>query len=557
MSRFKRLLRDTVVMSLITIALLTIIEGGLRLAYFIRNSAVDVVLLPYTAAQDWGVVPPWMDGLRILERDPVLLWKNHSGAKRTYLDVYSPAHVEADRIALLQQFFPAVPASLRGNPVWNVSINSQGFRDREFPREKRRSSFRIVCVGDSWSFGANVSQDRAFPQRVAALLEREHQGAEFDVLNLGVMGYSSRQGLELIKRYVLDLEPDLVLIGFAMNDAIVSGWRDKDAIGRPETAPRRLNRLADFAESYKLVRYWQSRLRHKPWTIGDYLKKVGRSDGTPDAIWTGREASESADYDDFEAVTRVSPRDFEKNLNEMIELVQGRGAGVVLLFNELWDTPYRKIVGKVARAKQVPWVDSKGIVDQARQDAVHALEARLDLRASDSPPTGSKGSVEVIFRVHADRWPVPKALYIAGNHPNLGNNVPNSVALRDDGTNGDQRAGDGVWSYKTSFEPGTRFFYVYTNSGREGQWEGVDVPELRHFVVPSAPGATLYRPIETFGAFPFQADGWHTNAAGYELIAKAIVGVLDKHEKVREHLRRRSVAEGEQKGCPYRKDRSC
>ena len=82
MSRFKRLLRDTVVMSLITIALLTIIEGGLRLAYFIRNSAVDVVLLPYTAAQDWGVVPPWMDGLRILERDPDLEEEGHARLRR-------------------------------------------------------------------------------------------------------------------------------------------------------------------------------------------------------------------------------------------------------------------------------------------------------------------------------------------------------------------------------------------------------------------------------------------------------------------------------------------
>jgi lysophospholipase L1-like esterase len=536
LTTLKRLLRDTLVMSLVTVALLAAIEGGLRLAYFIRNSAVDVVLLPYTAAQDWGVVPPWMDALRILERDPVLLWKNQPGVRRSYLDVYGPAHVESDRIALLQQFVPHVPESLRGNPVWNVSINSQGFRGPDFSLTKRPSSFRIACVGDSWTFGANVSQDRTFPQRVAALLEREHPGVEFEVLNLGVMGYSSRQGLELLKRYVLDLQPDIVLIGFAMNDAIVSGWRDKDAIGRPQTTPGRLNRLLDYAESYKLVRYWQSRLRYKPWTIGDYLEKVGRSDGTRDAIWTGREASESADYDAVEAETRVAPRDYQKNLIEMIDLAQSHGAAAVLLFNELWDTPYRKIVGQVARAKQVPWVDSKGIVDEARQAATRALEERLGLSVSEAPGTSTKSPVNVIFRVHPDRWPVSKALYIAGNHPSLGDTIPNRVALHDDGTHGDQRAGDGVWSYSAAFEPGTRFFYVYTNSGREGQWEGVDVPELRHFIVPAAPGATLYRPIETFGSFPFQADGWHTNADGYELIAKAVVGVLDMHEKLREHL---------------------
>ena len=540
MPGFTRILRDAFVMSLITIALLAVIEGSIRLAYFIRNSAVDVVLLPYTAAQDWGVVPPWMDGLRILERDPVLLWKNQPGAKRAYLDVYGPAHVESDRVALIQQFFPRVPASLRGNPVWNVSINSRGFREREFSPEKGPSTFRIVCVGDSWTFGANVGQDRAFPQRVASLLERQHPGAEFEVLNLGVMGYSSRQGLELMRRYVLDMQPDLVLIGFAMNDAIVSGWRDKDAVGVPQASQQRLNRLLDYAESYKLIRYWHNRAQYRSWTIGDHLDKVARSDGTPDAVWTGREASESADYDALEAVTRVSPRDYEQNLTAMIDLVQGRGADVVLLFNELWDTPYRAIVGQVARAKQVAWVDSKGIVDEARQTAVRALEERLDLNPPDRLASGSTAAVDIVFRVYADRWPVSKALYIAGNHANLGDTVPNRIALHDDGTHGDQRAGDGVWSYRARFEPGARFFYVYTNSGQEGLWEGVDVPELRHFIVPAAPGAALYQPIETFGALPFQADGWHTNSEGYELIAKAIVDVLEKHERVREHLRHRA-----------------
>jgi lysophospholipase L1-like esterase len=526
MTTIKRLLRDVLLMTLLTAASFAIIEMGLRAAYFIRNAVVDVVLLPYTAAQDWGVVPPWIDGLRILERDPVLLWKTRPGVKRAYLDVYGPTRVETDRIALVQQFFPRVPPSLRGNPVWHVSINSRGFRDREFTTTKRPSTFRIVCVGDSWTFGANVDQEDAYPQRVGAMLEREHPG-QFEVLNLGVMGYSSSQGLQFLKRTVLDLQPDLVLIGFGMNDAIVSGWRDKDAVGRADVRNNGAPRVLDHLESYKLANYWRSRLRHKTWTIGDYLKNVARSDGTPDAVWTGRDATESADYDALEAVTRVSPRDYEKNLIDMIDLVQGRGASVALLFNELWATPYRKIVEKVARAKQVPWVDSKGLVDAARQEAERALEMRLDLRPPEGRVSRSNEPIEVVFRVYAGRSRVSTALYVAGNHPSLGNIVPNQIALHDDGTNGDQRAGDGVWSYAVRFEPGKRFFYVYTNSGRPGVWEGVDVPDLRRLVVPAAGGfVPVYRPIETFGAFPLQADGWHTNAIGYDLIAKAVVDVV-------------------------------
>ena len=251
--RARRLLRDTLIIAFNTVVLLAVVEGGLRAAYFVRNSTVDVVVLPYTAAQDWGVLPPWIDALRILEPDPVLLWKNTPGVERTYLDVYGPARVEADRVALLQQFIPRMPESLRSNPVWRVSINAQGFRGPDFAREKPPATFRIVCIGDSWTFGANVDQPDTYPQRLAEILGRRYPGVKFEVLNLGVMGYSSRQGLELLQRNLAGLQTDLLLIGFGMNDAIVQGWRDKDGFGQPQTARLSL-RWADHLESYRLAR---------------------------------------------------------------------------------------------------------------------------------------------------------------------------------------------------------------------------------------------------------------------------------------------------------------
>jgi hypothetical protein len=48
--------------------------------------------------------------------------------------------------------------------------------------------------------------------------------------------------------------------------------------------------------------------------------------------------------------------------------------------------------------------------------------------------------------------------------------------------------------------------------------------------------ATVYRPIETFGKMYMQADGWHTDAAGYELIARAVLEKLKDDEKVKSHL---------------------
>ena len=72
------------------------------------------------------------------------------------------------------------------------------------------------------------------------------------MLNLGVMGYTSRQGLELLRRRVLELEPDFVLIGFGMNDSVVAGWHDRDSVGMPGTEQRGVGFLEQL-ESLRLA----------------------------------------------------------------------------------------------------------------------------------------------------------------------------------------------------------------------------------------------------------------------------------------------------------------
>ena len=48
----------------------------------------------------------------------------------------------------------------------------------------------------------------------------------------------------------------------------------------------------------------------------------------------------------------------------------------------------------------------------------------------------------------------------------------------------------------------------------------------------------IYRPIETFGKVYMQADSWHTNARGYELIANALLEKIKHDEKVKRYIAR-------------------
>jgi len=509
-----------VVSTILTVVALGLVEAGLRAAWALRNSRLEAIALPYVADDDYGPVPPWADSTRVLEGDPALLWRNRAGVERRYVDLFTPMRTEADRIALLRRFQPSLPEFLVHSPRWTIALNSWGFRSREFEVPKPRGRVRIVCLGDSWTFGANVDQDQAYPQRLEALLRRAYPATDAEVLNLGVFGYSSYQGLTLLRRHVQALQPDVVVIGFAMNDSRVPGFRDEDVAGKPPSAVDRAVALAGRSEVVRLGHYLVASALHRPTSLAELLKATDRREDDP------RPARQK--YVGVEAWTRVPLADFERNLTAMIALAREHGADAVLLFNELWaESPYRTAIERVATAAGVPLVDSERLIARARREMEDDVERRLGLTpAAAATRTRAGEAVEVVFRVAADPRAAPRGVFIVGVHPALGALVPNRVAMYDDGTHGDQRGGDGVWSYTASLPPGHRLAYVYTTGGDEGRWEGLDVPAVRTVVVTGPGERRLYRPIESFGKLYLQADAWHTDAAGYELMAGAVFDAL-------------------------------
>ena len=100
---------------------------------------------------------------------------------------------------------------------------------RTIDRLRRRQPLRLLLVGDSISEGYNSSRLSNAPpfcppygEQVAAGLERAYGGRVL-LENHAVAGWSSAQGLEQIRSQRLaDRRPDLVIIGFGMNDAWAS-----------------------------------------------------------------------------------------------------------------------------------------------------------------------------------------------------------------------------------------------------------------------------------------------------------------------------------------------
>jgi hypothetical protein len=106
----------------------------------------------------------------------------------------------------------------------HVKINSRGFRDKEYGK-KAYNVFRILVIGDSHTFGWGVEEQDCWVRLLENMLNKNNitESIRYEVINAGVPGYSNDQELEIF-RMNLDLEPDMVLLGYCIGSDVGENW---------------------------------------------------------------------------------------------------------------------------------------------------------------------------------------------------------------------------------------------------------------------------------------------------------------------------------------------
>ena len=104
--------------------------------------------------------------------------------------------------------------------VTTLSINSDGFRDRNFSVEKPNNTVRIMALGDSFVFGLGVELNDSYPKQLEILLNKNKGEQNYEVLNFGVPGYNTKQEVEMLKEKGLKYKPDIVILGYLGNDIL-------------------------------------------------------------------------------------------------------------------------------------------------------------------------------------------------------------------------------------------------------------------------------------------------------------------------------------------------
>ena len=140
--------------------------------------------------------------------------------------------------------------------AWPVVTNSLGLRSAEISAVKKPAVTRCLCLGDSTTFGNAVAQEATYPSRVQEILSAtDRTGPE--VINAGVGGYNTLQEVGLMERLVPTIRPQIVVIGFFINDIGESLRTNNDKIvdaATGEPSRRGWKRFTPFRLIYALKR---------------------------------------------------------------------------------------------------------------------------------------------------------------------------------------------------------------------------------------------------------------------------------------------------------------
>jgi hypothetical protein len=154
------------------------------------------------------------------------------------------------------------------NSWWEryAKTNSYNYRDIEHKLEKLPDVFRILILGDSQTVGHGIdSLGDTWPKKLESLLNSKLPKKRFEIINSAYRGWNTDTQLyELFKNGFL-FNPDLVLLGFYLNDIpspvhLSCDLRDKNFLGL-------LHKYFPFSNQSKLFNFLNFRINRLQETL--------------------------------------------------------------------------------------------------------------------------------------------------------------------------------------------------------------------------------------------------------------------------------------------------
>jgi len=144
------------------------------------------------------------------------------------------------REAVQEESFPGVRYQFDPNSEFHVSydgnpdgyfdennrlhykLNNYGFRGDDYRMEKQPGTYRIIVLGDSFTFGDGVKDEDTFCLQLQKELRKLNPKVE--VLNFGTSGWNTVDQISYFDQMGYRFNPDLVVVAYVLNDGSHELW---------------------------------------------------------------------------------------------------------------------------------------------------------------------------------------------------------------------------------------------------------------------------------------------------------------------------------------------
>ena len=134
------------------------------------------------------------------------------GVVRSFSKLWNPAAEQLPGLFRPGRHRVAYPVEL----AYEVEINGLGLRGPALSPTKAPGTARVLCLGDSVTFGYYVGDADTYPARLQALLAPSNPGLE--VINGGCGHFSIPDEVRYFHEGLSALQPDVVVLQFCSND---------------------------------------------------------------------------------------------------------------------------------------------------------------------------------------------------------------------------------------------------------------------------------------------------------------------------------------------------
>ncbi|MBN2326156.1 MAG: hypothetical protein JXR73_03310 [Candidatus Omnitrophica bacterium] len=415
----------------------------------------------------------------------------------------------------LRDYFPS--GALQPDPI-PIQTNNFGMRMRNIHLEKSPDAIRIAVMGDSCTFGWMLPEEDSYARTMERILNGAGQD-QFEALNFGIPGYTSFHGLQLYERLAKPLNPDLLVLAFGFNDSYEFRFSEKEFYEKLKQ-----RNLTEGLSGLPLFLYDHSAFCH--WLIRR-IKSLSKH-----AI--EQELIQRAAHKQWHA--RVDQDSYRANLQKMIEDMRSKGGDAIVLNLDLPNTWVREPLQRLHEELDVAYLDVQSLFHAQSRPDPRTESLRQALRKEGIDSLADRPKTTLLFRV----W-IPEEITIqtisflllnSSVHP-----FPWQIRLFDDGSHGDEQAGDRVWSGRIEWESNEIVDYCFLTErlpDEQPLYEN-SLKALRYYHYADLrdipPGAEWISPIHTLNRLPFEhlmipGDVIHPNAQGHQVIAENLAPIV-------------------------------